>query len=129
MRPQDTHTIEGHAFFQPIEWSKLRAGQLPPPFPPKAGEEGQYSSVEDSEPSAQEPPPPETFSAWDNYVDFSTEGQALAKSLEEQRCAKLQEKKTEDEQQQRIHGISEQTPAKVDLDVAQVKTGGCCDLQ
>lgn len=120
---QDTHTIEGHAFFRPIEWSKLRAGQLPPPFPPKAGEEGQYSPVEDSEPSAQEPPPPETFSAWDNYVDFSTEGQALAKSLEEQRCAKLQEKKTEDEQQQRIHGISEQTPAKVDLDVAQVKTG------
>lgn len=63
-------------------------------------------------------------------MNFSAEGAALAETLEQQRVAKLQEKKAEDEAQERIRGVSEQTPAKVDVDVTGVKTGtSCCGLQ
>eukprot|EP00435_Cladocopium_sp_Y103_P063996 s459_g25.t1 len=92
---KDTHTIQGHSFFKSLDWSKVVSGRLPPPFPPQ-GEEENYQDIPDSEADAQQPPPPETFSAWDHYVNFSAEGSALAESLEQQRLAKLQEKKGED---------------------------------
>lgn len=126
---KDTHTIQGHAFFKSLEWSKVLSGRLSPPFPPE-GEEENYQDIPDSEADTQPAPPEETFSAWDHYVNFSAEGVALAESLEQQRLAKLQEKKAQDEEQERIRGVSEQTPAKVDVDIAQVKPGtSCCGLQ
>lgn len=81
---KDTHTIQGHAFFKSLEWSKVLSGRLSPPFPPE-GEEENYQDIPDSEADTQPAPSEETFSAWDHYVNFSAEGVALAESLEQQR--------------------------------------------
>ncbi|CAJ1421173.1 unnamed protein product [Effrenium voratum] len=134
----DSWTIKGHAFFKPLNWTDVESGNLTPPFVPQlTNPMDNFTQIEDSEQVTGEPPSCEAFGNWDQCVDFSAEGKALAAELEQKRrdakeeeARKLQE---EDEARRKRMEGEETTAKEVDVDVTPVTVkpskGSCCEVQ